>query len=183
MEKVVMFAWLPCTRVDELEVLMWTKAEGTCPCAEKGSFYSLELIQLMGSKSKNAITNEKLMQTKQHAYIGKIYGGNISSQINQQAYKMHTCGSISPAKSPQDSKFSSWKSLRPLASGFRCYLLGQAITSLFLFITSTTWPPNHPPSAARLMQTASCSQLGVPYPLSKCNPKPRKNPLPPGPLH
>ena len=45
-----------------------------------------------------AITNEKLMKTKQHAYIGKIYGGNISSQINQQAYNIHTCGSISPAK-------------------------------------------------------------------------------------
>ena len=45
-----------------------------------------------------AVTNEKLMQTKQHAYIGKIYGGNISSQINQQAYNIRTCGSNSPAK-------------------------------------------------------------------------------------
>ena len=127
-----------------------------------------------------ALTNEKLIQTKQHAYIGKIFGGNISSQINQQAYKIHTCGSISPAKSPQDSKFSLWKSLRPPLSGSRCYLLWQAITSLLLFITSAAWPPNHHPSAARLMQTASCSQLGVPYPLSQCNPKPRKKSTPSG---
>ena len=61
--------------------------------------------------------------------------------------------------------------------------LGKPLPPFLLFITSASWPSNHPPSAARLMQTTSYSQLGVPYPLSKCNPKPRKKPLPRGPLH
>ena len=87
---------------------------------------------------------------------------------------LSSLGCLQPARFP----FSLTSLFLPLF-GSRCYLLGQAITSLLLFITSAAWPPNHPSSAARLMQTTSCSQLGVPYLLSKCNPKPRKKSTPP----
>ena len=48
--------------MDELEVL-----------AEKGSYN-------WDPRAKMAMTIEKLMQTKHHAYIGEINGGIISSQ-------------------------------------------------------------------------------------------------------
>ena len=98
-----------------------------------------------------AITNEKLMQTKQHAYIGKIYGGNISSQINQQAYNIHTCVSISPAKPYKTLGFFFIKiplppfllappvTSFPLVCGSR-FLSSRASHYLpLLFITSAAW--------------------------------------------
>ena len=45
-------------------------------------------------------------QTKQHANIDRIYGGIISSQIKQQAYSIHTCGSISLAKTNKTPSFT-----------------------------------------------------------------------------
>ena len=52
------------------------------------------------------------MQTKQHAYIGKIYGGNISSQINQQAYK---CIPVEVSLQPKAHKTLSFLHENPSA--------------------------------------------------------------------
>ena len=88
-EEVVIFAWLPCTWVDELEMLAETlerawgvaiygvlemrrrgsgpdvsQSKRDAPIRGEGTFYFLKLIQWIGSKNRGGHNNEKLMKTK-----------------------------------------------------------------------------------------------------------------------